>query len=491
MINQLMINLGLNAQGLKAGIGSVKSMLGGLAAAGFGAAAIKDIIDWEHQLNLLGVTAGYSREKIKTVGNEIRDVAMQSGIMANDLVAASAGIVDATGDLESSVSMLGRLAQVSVATDASMQDIGTTYSALRMNTKMTNEAISEFFDTIVGQGDVGSMPFKKTAAEMKALTTVARNLKIEGGKELAQFFGFVQAAAPSLPSASELTSSIQSFQSNILVKSKEIKKLLNFDVNVRGTKELKDFNDLLVGVVAGAGGDYAKLTKIFTEEGARALAPFATLYRETFSTSTGTQVERQQKSVKAILDSLSKFDADFTGNILKKEQFMLAEDKSTKIGKIWESTKVIAQSLFEKPLDELSQMIDQSGQLFNILNNTASVIGGVSAKIMEATGHGIQLAVTTPKEWFNPETWQGAAYMAKQLSPTEWAPQMIEDFRPSQFSQKNYDDNIRKREQKRQQDLYDLKKAEYQPVINITNVGVTTKVTQNNASIKINTKGTK
>jgi|GEM_PF-2948868 len=249
--------------------GSADRMLTPMTAALTGggmALAVNQINGVQFAMAQLGNQAHWSDEKIASVTGQVYASAKKSGQSLEDLIAGMTKFVDATGDGEAAVSLLGDTAMTSTAVSARFEDMGAIAAQLGQKFGIAKEDLGSWFEILSTQGDKGAFTLADLADNGERLfASAASGGTVQGG--LRSFGALIQIARGTVGSSAEATTVIENMFNTFKQKAKEIKKFTGFNVfDTNGN--LKDAETILKTIYKYTGGSSQKLSKFGFTDGA-------------------------------------------------------------------------------------------------------------------------------------------------------------------------------------------------------------------------------
>lgn len=239
---------------------------------------LNELIDYRHNLNLFASAGNLSQEQLSKISEKLAMVSESTGIAREQLIGAASDILDATGDITSSTNNLDLLAKIAVGTGSKLEELGIVASGMKNNLGIADNQLKDIFNTIISQGDTGSLPFKAMSSRIKELTTSASQLRVSGGSDIKDFFGFTQIAFKSFGSVDNMNDAIknfaQKFNEGSIYKNLGVLSYTTRD----GIKTKKSFNKFLEDIIIASKGKQQLLIKTFGGPGANLFSKMAEYY---------------------------------------------------------------------------------------------------------------------------------------------------------------------------------------------------------------------
>lgn len=292
-----------------------------LALGGGMGMAIKNVGDLSESLMYYGMAAKKSDRDTEAFRDALHRMAVETGVDANSILNGISKIGEITGDFAFSEEMGSVLAKTSKAANVSMEDLALLSSAINANVGWGAKEISEYFNSLIIQGDQGSFTLQKFAQEGKALFSSAAAFGIKSKEQFAYFGAMLQTIAPSIKSEAEITTSIGALFRDLKDKQKELgKKGIRIFDNVDGKNQVRDFKSIIDDIMEYVDGDAKKLAQIgLTSESMKVLNPLMADYGKNWEkmnaiTSSGMIGMGNTDELESRFDRASK---SFNGSIGK------------------------------------------------------------------------------------------------------------------------------------------------------------------------------
>jgi hypothetical protein len=389
MVNQILIGLGLDRRSIGLFMGSMQAVRNSLESLWSQALPI---MQYKHDLNLFSAASYVSAGKLKQINTQLNITAENTGIAREELLQSALQIIDATGKVGSSVNNLSMMAEVAVGTGSNLSDLGTVVAGLSNNFGIADDQMREFMNTVISQGDIGSLPFRKLAPEIKELTMAANQLRVKGKSDLTDFFGFTQIAFRNIGSASEMTTSFNNFAK--AYSTSKIRKnlgVVSFDI-VNGTKIKKSFSKYIEDIVASTKGSEGKLIKAMDIRAAKAFAPLMRVFREAGGGEEG------RKAIQAFFDVFRNNNVDVITEKLNRMQ----KDPVVALNRYKELKKTLSEIALTPAIDvfvgEMNKFLSNKQNINDIKESfiiIANVLSGM-AKILLPVLNKLTMIIGTP-----------------------------------------------------------------------------------------------
>lgn len=242
----------------------IKNPLAQVASAAGIMALGKQILEFDDKIATVKVQMGLTSKETLALRENIIATANDAKQSWDGTLDSYTEMINRTGDLKFASSAIKTIAVAAKATTSEMLDITAVATGLNMNLAITGDKLEDSFAILLSQGKQGSFVFSELAGQSERLFSAAAVLGLKGTSDLKKYGAFLQMIRPSFGSAEEASTMVKNIMQRIKNEAPEIKKLLKFDV-YNADKTLKPFDEIIRGVVSGAGGDSTKLYKIFQE----------------------------------------------------------------------------------------------------------------------------------------------------------------------------------------------------------------------------------
>ncbi|MCQ2090345.1 MAG: phage tail tape measure protein [Fibrobacter sp.] len=240
--------------------------------------AMKNVGDLSQSLMYYGMAAKKSDADTRAFRESLHNMAVQTGVDANTILAGISRIGEVTGDFDFSEQMGGNLAKAANASGASVEDLAAVAASLRVTMGLTADETQKFFNALIIQGDQGSFTLQKFAGEGKALLAATSTHGVKTPEQFARFGSYLQVMNAQIKSEAELTTSVSTLFSELSAKAKDLNKIgvHVFDKN----NEFNDFDAIMRQLMQKTGGDIQKLQKFFGASSIKALQPLIGEYKK-------------------------------------------------------------------------------------------------------------------------------------------------------------------------------------------------------------------
>jgi len=311
-------------------------MLGG----GLGV-AVSAVGDLSQSLMYYGMSAKKSDKDTAALRKSLHQMAMDTGVDADQILAGMSKIGEITGDFGLGEKMGLNLAKASKASQASIEDLATVASSMNVSFGWGAEQIQQAFNSLIVQGDAGSYTLKGFATEGKALLAAASSFGIKSTDQFASFGAYLQVMNTSIKSEAELTTSVSALFSELIGKQKELKKIGIKVFDADGS--IKNFDVIMRELMAATDGNIKKISPMFGESARKALIPIMGEYKKGWTTLESITTD----GMKAITNT-DELDKRFTKT---------SNDFNTNIGKMKASAVAFADENLSGPIDTLSDSL--------------------------------------------------------------------------------------------------------------------------------------
>lgn len=313
----------------------------GLLLGGSLTMAAKGVGDLSQSLMYYGMSAKKSDKDTAALRKSLHQMAYDTGVDANQILAGISKIGEITGDFGLGEKMGLNLAKASKASQASIDDLATVASSMNVSFGWGAEQIQQAFNSLIVQGDAGSYTLKGFATEGKALLAAASSFGIKSTDQFASFGAYLQVMNTSIKSEAELTTSVSALFSELIGKQKELKKIGVSVFNADGS--IKDFDVIMRDLMAATDGNIKKISPMFGESARKALIPIMGEYKKGWTTLDTITTD----GMKAITNT----------DELDKRFAKTADDFNTNIAKMKASAVSFADTNLTGPISSLSEAL--------------------------------------------------------------------------------------------------------------------------------------
>lgn len=313
----------------------------GLLLGGSLTMAAKGVGDLSQTLLYYGMSAQKSDKDTAALRNSLHQMAMDTGVAADQILAGMSEIGEVTGDFDLGEKMGLNLAKASKASQASIKDLATVASSMNVSFGWGAEQIQQAFNALIIQGDAGSYTLQGFASEGKALLAAASSFGIKSTDQFASFGAYLQVMNTSIKSEAELTTSVSALFSELIGKQKELKKIGVSVFNADGS--IKDFDIIMRELMAATDGNIKKISPMFGEGARKALIPIMSEYKKGWTTLDTITTD----GMKAITNT----------DELDKRFAKTADDFNTNIAKMKASAVSFADTNLTGPISSLSDAL--------------------------------------------------------------------------------------------------------------------------------------
>ena len=279
--------------------------------------AMKNVGDLSQSLMYYGMAAKKSDADTRAFRESLHNMAVQTGVDANTILAGVSRIGEVTGDFDFAEKMGENLAKASKASGASVEELASVAASLRVTMGLTADDTQKFFNSLIIQGDQGSYTLQKFAGEGKALLAASSSFGIKSADQFANFGAYLQVMNAQIKSEAELTTSVSSLFSELIAKAKDLKKIgvKVFDKN----GELNDFDVIMHQLMEKTDGNIKKLGPMFGASSIKALQPVMAEYKNGWKTLDAITKSGQEgmTNTSALDERFKKTANDFNTNVEK------------------------------------------------------------------------------------------------------------------------------------------------------------------------------
>lgn len=373
-------------------LGSIAKGIG-LSALGTGAALFtgvatagaKDAMRTQEIANRVSINsrmAGQEAADPTTLRKEFEATAIANpGQKASDIGEAVQAYVTKTGDLSTARKNAGVFATVASATGGNVQEIAGAAADIAEKLNIRNVGdMKQALASLTMQGKAGAFELGDAARLFPRLLASGASLGVQQNVNgLKQIGGFAQIARGSTGNGEQATTAIENVFTALKVKAGELEKVPGVKVYEGKGQErhMRSFTDIIADAVANVGGSDLKkknigLTKIFGEQGIRALNPLITSAMGAMAGAKGvggkaaTDKERIAAAHQAVADQFSTaINAPGDWSDIEKDAAQAQQDTSAKLTAAWEKITAIVGEKLLPVIAEFAERISENTDLFD------------------------------------------------------------------------------------------------------------------------------
>jgi hypothetical protein len=273
-------------------------------------AGANDVSDKANRISIGARGAGADYVDPKVLTAEFYAVASNvKGITADAAADAAARFVSMTGDLDTARKSMMDFATASAASGTDLESVAATAAAISQQFKITDPAqIKDVLAALIYQGKSGAFELKDAASLFPRLASAGAAFGLEkGASGVKTLGGLTQIAMQGTGSGETAATAVENLLTNLKTKSGDLGQA---GVKVYENGKIRDLPKLIVESIAKVGGsDVGKknegLTKIFGEQGIRAINPLISQFNDVFKGTKGTDAQKTAAGMKALEDALN------------------------------------------------------------------------------------------------------------------------------------------------------------------------------------------
>jgi len=272
-------------------LNKVDKALSGTAAklAAFGVtlsvgAATKDIIELDHRMARLGLTANASAEQIAAMKKGIYEAAQSADIKIDptQILSGLEVVMTKTGDLKYTEENIRNVALAIQASGESGDAIGSVFAEFS-RLGFSAEKISALMDDMVAQSDQGAFTFGEFAQNAKGVISAYQSIG-SSAEDIKKANAAMQVLVAGTKSSEVATTVLNSAINELLDPAKRSKiEKLGIKVRDTDTGKMRDFNDIMLDLAA-ASEDLRKadsINSLFGSESLKAIRAYGAAGKET------------------------------------------------------------------------------------------------------------------------------------------------------------------------------------------------------------------
>jgi hypothetical protein len=264
------------------------------------------------------------------------------GIKSIDIADAVGRFVSLTGDVDTALKSQGTFATVASATGGNVGDIAEAAASLSAQFDIKGiEDMREALAALTFQGKEGSFELKDAAAQFQRLAASGAAFGIPKGVQgVKTLGGLTQIARSGTGSAEQAATAVENLLTNLKVKQKDLKAA---GVDVFRDGKARDVQDLIVESISKVGGnDIAKknagLSRIFGEQGIRAINPLVAKYTTAFQGAKGTDEQKAAAGIAALRAEIERsINAPGDYAQVQEDAAMAQKGSSARLTAAWEA----------------------------------------------------------------------------------------------------------------------------------------------------------
>jgi hypothetical protein len=236
------------AGGIKGALSTALAPLGIGGAAGF-AIIGKGVLDFESKLNRLQIAAGRSDNEIAAFRTGLIGLSRDTGISRDQLLGAVNSLVELQGTSGFSAQNLKVLAEASLATGESMDQLAGLTFALNSAFKISSpEDLTRALSGLITVGKEGAVPLTQMSGSLQKLAVGFSQFGVSMGPDVAvQLGAAMQVVRKNFGSAEEAATGVEGLMTALLRNSSKLGKngVRVFEKGPDGERQLRHFNAIL------------------------------------------------------------------------------------------------------------------------------------------------------------------------------------------------------------------------------------------------------
>lgn len=320
------------------------------------------------------------RQNPADIIKEVRQTATATAFDPTKAMEGLQAFVGKTGDLETGRAVFKDLAVLSRATGTELQDMvsaAADVSTALGDTDNKGEKVAAVMRQIAGEGKLGAVEIKDLASQMAKIAANAPQFAGDVGENIALLGAFAQEARQrgGATSATMAATSVASMVNTLKTPARmNAFKAAGIDVIDQQTKLIRNPQEILIEALKKKGNDVAGFKTLFANvQGARAVEGFASIYRRTYSQTSGDDATKQAAAIAAVNDEFDR---------LKKASLSLSE-QSDSFKNAMSTTQSQAQILNNK-LGEMAETL--SGVVLGALKEFGPDIKALGSVVADVAG---------------------------------------------------------------------------------------------------------
>ncbi|MCO5083095.1 MAG: phage tail tape measure protein [Rhizobiaceae bacterium] len=244
----------------------------GIAAGGVAAyRATKKYAGFDREMRMLGNAAGVKQDDVEGSIPELRAIAQEIGVPADDILEAFRSRVTSTGEWRGSLDQMRDIGRTAKTSGASSEDVVNTFLAAERSLGFTPDKLSKASDIMIEGGNSGQFEMRDMANYLPGLLSLAGSKGYQGEGGLASLIASLQIIARRSGGNDNAARQL----GEVLGKMDAEETANNFkDFKVDLPKRIKDgkargedpVNIVLDAVEEAIKGDKSKITRLFREK---------------------------------------------------------------------------------------------------------------------------------------------------------------------------------------------------------------------------------
>ena len=331
-------------------------------------AAAKGVMEIDHRMTRLGISAGASAEEVSKLKQTIFDTAQAPDIKidAGNLLNAIDTIANKTNDLRYAEDNIRNIALAIQATGESGEAIGDIFSEFR-KFEYTTEQITSLMDDLAAQANQGSFSLADFAKQAPAIFSSLNSRKIGTAPEnIKKVNAALQILNAGMKNPQKAAASLETTMRELFDNPEMRRNLLRMGIDIRDkvTKEFRDFNDIMFEIAAKSESarDINYLNSIFSNSALQAIRSYV------------SHGERMYENLTDLGD---------TTGLLQRQSAAMADTLQSNIQNLQTAFKSFADSNLTKPLENLTELLNKLSEdperLKKVFTGVAAGIGAITA----------------------------------------------------------------------------------------------------------------
>jgi len=328
-------------------------------------AAAKSVMELDHRMTRLGISAGASAVEVAKLKRLIFDTAQAPDIKidTDNLLNAIDTVVNKTNDLKYAEDNIKNIAYAIQATGESGEAIGNIFSEFQKFGYSTEQIIS-LMDDLAAQANEGSFSLADFAKQAPAIFSSYSKIGT-APENIKKVNAALQILNAGMKSPEKAASSLYAAMNELgdIETQKKLKRV-GIDVLNKDTKEFRDFNDIMFDIAAKT-------------ENARDM----NYLNSFFSNSTLQAIRSYVSHGERMYENLSNL-GDTTG-LLQKQSSAMADTLQSNIKNLQTAFKAFADNNLAEPLAKITDIINKLSEdpdrLKRVFTGIALGIGAITA----------------------------------------------------------------------------------------------------------------
>ncbi len=349
-------------RGLLGGVGNGMQMALGFQALGGIEGMARGVFDFNDQLMRFQLAARKTPAEAQKIGEAARQIATETGIAAEKVLAGARAYVDLAGAENYSEGMMRLLARSASASGAAIGDMATVAYSLHNALNIDPGTMEDVIGGLINQSKDGTIHFQNMAEEIIALGPKFARFGVTGRQGAAELGAMLQIAGSGFKDAAEASTGMQGLFRGLILHEDKFRKagVATMTMGKDGAKHLRPLEEIVNDISkSGLMKDPSKLLKdVGRGEG------------EAFLQLWIKQIEKYKELT----------DAAMVNGVVQKDLATVTESSSGRMAISMEKVKnAFAEALTPERVDQIvsgiERMAESMGPLMTAVGKVADGFG--------------------------------------------------------------------------------------------------------------------